>query len=124
VCLDLSALLGERSKDHKECECGVISQLMETSQMNKLLLHPVITTFIMVKYNTYAWLIWTLILVKLAFCMSLSRLVLEANDTDTKENWLSHRPTSFWAELSFLVLITILLLTFTIVGLVIDQWSR
>ena len=45
-------------------------------QMRKLLLHPVIDTFIMIKYNSYAITFLTMILMRLLFCLLITGLVV------------------------------------------------
>ena len=84
-----------------------------TKNKRNVLLHPVINTFIMMKYNSYAALFCTILLFKMIYAVSLSGLALttmdvnasdcfgdEGNKTETpvKDDPIPSDPSSwFWA---------------------------
>ena len=85
ICLDLSPMIGEASEndeerrgggggvEHKKIESGVISQMMPlTSRRTELLDHPIVNTFVMIKYNSYASIIIMTILIKFLLSIGLS----------------------------------------------------
>ena len=95
ICLDLSPMIGEASEndeerrgggggvEHKKIESGVISQMMPlTSRRTELLDHPIVNTFVMIKYNSYAYIIIFTILIKLLTSIGLSKVLFDLFPTE------------------------------------------
>ena len=94
ICLDLSPMIGEASEageediggvEHKKTEAGVISQMMPlNSRSSELLDHPIVNTFIMIKYNSYAHIIFITILMKLLASIGLSKVLFDLFPTESE----------------------------------------
>ena len=120
-------------------------------QMRKLLLHPVIDTFIMIKYNSYAITFLTMILMRLLFCLLITGLVViypintdgpwdhwrqssslnSSSTNSTSKRFISdqarNKPALFWICLSTLAALTLCLLASSLVALVYElrlRWDK
>ena len=103
-------------------ERSTIGHLMPLNvQRRKLLLHPVIDTFVMIKYNSYAVLFPTQILMRLAFSLLLTGVILfvdlsfNKRDAGLQGIWatiaeIMAHPSVFWICFSLLVILTLVLL--------------
>ena len=62
-----------KKKRREKNESGVISQMMPlNSRRSELLDHPIVNTFVMIKYNSYASIIIMTILIKFLLSIGLS----------------------------------------------------
>ena len=69
--------------ERKKTEAGVISQMMPlNSRSSELLDHPIVNTFIMIKYNSYAHIIFITILMKLLASLGLSKVLFDLFPTE------------------------------------------
>ena len=69
--------------EQKRTEAGVISQMMPlTSRSSELLDHPIVNTFIMIKYNSYAHIIFITILMKFFTSLGLSKVLFDLFPTE------------------------------------------
>ena len=73
-------MIGKETNGHKTNECSVVDSLLPlTTKKQELLSHPIINTFIMIKYNTYAVMIITLLLLRTVFCGAITVLALTSH---------------------------------------------
>ena len=92
MCFDLSAIVGERSNGHKANEsCIIQSCLPLSNKKEELLLHPIINTFIMIKYNEYIVSIVLRLLLRLAMSVAITGLTLTNVPSSQDEH-----SSSFW----------------------------
>ena len=110
-------------------EIGVISELMPITPLKReLIRHPVINTFVTIKYNSYWILIGLLLLLRFLVCQSLTRIALKIHDAETINETVNVNETinkvelmtsaSFWMEYAFTMCATILLAISGIVNVV------
>jgi len=71
MCYDISPL-----KDFDEEDCLLENLRPFSSNKRKVLLHPVMTTFVMMKYNSLALVFLTILLMKFLHCIFLTCLTL------------------------------------------------
>ena len=136
-------MIGQETNSHKINECSVVDSLLPlTTKNQELLSHPIINTFIMIKYNAYAVLIITLLLLRTAFCGAVTVLALTShfnaknstnstNSTNILTIWIDkvlksvaddredgrYKP-SLWVWMIFLFSVSILHVIFSLFNLI------
>ena len=108
-------------------EIGVISELIPITPLKReLIRHPVINTFVTIKYNSYWILIGLLLLLRFLVCQSLTRIALmvhDAKDTSTLNELKPMHSASFWMEYAFTMCAAILLAVSGTVNVVKNRGS-
>eukprot|EP00092_Neocalanus_flemingeri_P010489 GFUD01011300.1.p1 GENE.GFUD01011300.1~~GFUD01011300.1.p1 ORF type:complete len:769 (+),score=191.85 GFUD01011300.1:38-2344(+) len=86
LCLDVSPIIAQESGKFSVDESSVIGCLEPlTKNKRNVLLHPVINTFIMLKYNSYAAFFFAILLFKMVYAVSVSGLALTAMNRRVSE---------------------------------------
>ena len=87
-------MIGKASNGHETNEVDVIKTLLPlTAKRKELLLHPIINTFVMVKYNSYALIVFLFILLRLIFCLLITGLTLGRSNLYCKNATLGANKT-------------------------------
>merc|ERR1719450_1954242 len=120
LCLDVSPIIAQKTNKFEVDESSVIGCLEPlTKNKRGVLLHPVINTFIMMKYNSYAGFFFLILMFKLLYAISLSGLALITinpggeNGTayrDDSGKYDHHLSPYFWVWFVFAVIMTLLML--------------
>ena len=135
LCLDVSPIIAQKTEKFPTDESSVIGSLEPLTKNKRcVLLHPVINTFIMMKYNSYAGFFFTILLFKLAYAVSLSGLALNAmnfageNQTEHSEdqnehfdkfgNYIPLSDPYFWIWFVWAFLMTVIMLVKEIVEMI------
>ena len=88
-------MIGKASNGHETNEVNVIKTLLPlTAKRKELLLHPIINTFVMVKYNSYALIVFLFILLRLIFCLLMTGLTLGRSNVYCKNANLTDNVTT------------------------------
>ena len=130
ICLDLSCMLGKKSENNNKFEKWALDETMviktmltKTGEKHKIFQHPIINTFVTVKYNSYTLLISTIIVMRFLFCLALTGItglfhgtnhqhITQENETETKtepepkiatfDEIAEETPLVFWSCLIFM----------------------
>jgi transient receptor potential cation channel subfamily A protein 1 len=131
LCLDLSAIIGHKSNNTEEGR--VAKALMPlNARRTEFLLHPVMTAFIMIKYNSYAVFLWAMILSRLLFCVLMTTVaycicapgnITEINKNLTETNNSTDVDVSLVAS-SLLFVLSALMLIFCLVGNIVNNFRN
>ena len=82
--IDLEGGVVAKKKRREKNESGVISQMMPlNSRRSELLDHPIVNTFVMIKYNSYASIIIMTILIKFLLSIGLSIVLYDLFPKDS-----------------------------------------
>ena len=76
ISLDVSPIVALGTEDHNKDETLCIQALQPLKKNKKVLLHPIVNTYVMLKYNSYTLFFITILILKLLHCALLSGLVL------------------------------------------------
>ena len=137
----MSCVIGQKDNSEDFDESSTINSLMPLNvQKRKLLLHPIIDTFVMIKYNSYAVLFLATILARLAFALLITGLTvnypINANQTMTENHKkpsrnntdarleLPSKSVIFWICFSLLAILTCILLASCVLKLISDLRQR
>lgn len=93
LCLDVSPLIAmEDEKTGLSKNDGIVLDCLEplTKSKKKVLMHPIINTYVMIQYNSYTTLFMIILLLKLLHAILISGLTVmelpNQNDTDTDKD--------------------------------------
>ena len=116
LCLDLSCMVGKEIRDetlmeservvHETDQSKVITTMLKRlPQRHELFQHPVVNTFVTIKYNNYAMIVNTIIFMRLLFCLAFTTLLSKGCDLTSRSNdrtACEAKTALFWVCVSYM----------------------
>ena len=119
LCLDVSPLIAmEDEKTGQAKNDGIVLDCLEplTKSKKKVLMHPIINTYVMIQYNSYTTLFMIILLLKLLHAILISGLTVmelpNQNNTDTDKDTIDEvakQKIGVWYILTMLFTIILLI---------------
>jgi transient receptor potential cation channel subfamily A protein 1 len=122
-------MIAMKTKYHESNELEVIHQLLPlNSERKELLLHPIINTFIMIKYNSYAIPLMFIIAIRFMLSALMTDIILKhdmgQNTTQRATIGFIEKPISFWISFSFVTFVLVINLIYTIIYTMVIKFRR